>query len=268
LAERKGVSAMAYSMRLVKQFKNEFDQSIVKDLQSKKDRFPDCEKLIDKWNSLHVQEQSLPQDLKTLLEIANHISVANVLLEEPRAYCELMEYEVPLPGGQEKIDFRLHYKESQINCDVKTIQPEPKNEWEAYKAFMQKEYMPELIDPTPEEEEKRRIMYMPRALMVDYTVEFENKMALLEKKPGLIFVLTFCGDGYDWDSRLLADFAEFYLKGVHNLDDPYAKIGAEYLEKNKIIFKKNIDYFGYHERQKNNIKYKWYDPSIRRKPGK
>jgi hypothetical protein len=105
LAERKGVSAMAYSMRLVKQFKNEFDQSIVKDLQSKKDRFPDCEKLIDKWNSLHVQEQSLPQDLKTLLEIANHISVANVLLEEPRAYCELMEYEVPLPGGQEKMIF-------------------------------------------------------------------------------------------------------------------------------------------------------------------
>lgn len=259
---------MAYSMRLIKKFKNEYDQSIVKALISKKSQFPGYDKLIAKWDELHVQEQSLPQDLKALLEIANHISVANVLLNEPRAYCELMEYEVPLPGGQEKMDFRLHYKDSQVNCDVKTIQPEPKNRWEAYKAFMQKEYLPEPIESTPEEEEKRRIMYRPRALMVDYTVEFENKLTLMEKKPGIIYVLTFCGDGYDWDSRLLADFAEFYLRGVHNTDDPYAQIGAEYLQKNKIVFKKSIDYFAYHERQKHNFEYKWYDPNIRRKPEK
>lgn len=259
---------MSYSLRLVKQFKNEYDKTLVEALKNKKDRFPGYQELIDKWDNLRVQEKNLPQDLKALLEIANHISVANVLLDEPRARCELMEYDVPLPQGTEHIDFRLHYKDFMIYCDVRTIQPEPKNSWEAYKAFMQKEYLPEPIEETPEEEEKRRIMYRPRALMVDYTVEYENKIALLEETSNLLFVLTFCGDGHDWDSRLLGDFAEYYLTGVHNTDDPYAKIGAEYLESKKIVFKKNINYFGYHERQKNNIEYKWYDPNIRRRKRK
>ena len=74
---------MSYSLRLVKQFKNEYDQTLIEALKSKKDRFPGYQELIDKWENLRVQEKNLPQDLKALLEVANHISVANVLLDEP-----------------------------------------------------------------------------------------------------------------------------------------------------------------------------------------
>ncbi|HNX29661.1 MAG TPA: hypothetical protein PKN87_09685 [Syntrophomonadaceae bacterium] len=255
---------MAYSMRLIKKFKKEYDESVVQALISKKSRFPGYEKLISKWDRLQVQEKSLTQDLRIMLEIANHISVANVLLDESRAYCELLEYEVPLADGTKAIDFLAHYDKMQTYCDVRTIQPEPINNWEAYKAFMQKEYLPEKVEAVSEEE-MQLIKYRPRALMVEYAAEYENKIALLGKPQATIFVLTFCGDGYDWDSRLLADFADFYLTGRHNPDDPFAKTGDEYLQKNKIIFNKTINYFGYHERQKNNIDYKLFNPNIRRK---
>ena len=83
---------------------------------------------------------------------------------------------------------------------------------------------------------------------MEYTREFESRLAVAgETEPGR-GVLIFCGNGLDWHVSELEDFADFYRTGHHRPDDPFGKMEAEAIKQEEIEFLRNIAAFGFVKR--------------------
>jgi hypothetical protein len=88
-------------------------------------------------------------------------------------------------------------------------------------------------------------VFASRAHFLDYTREFETRLAAAKAiKPGP-GVLVFCGTGFAWHQSNLEDFADFYLTGVHRGDDAFALMEQHAIKQKKIKLLRNIDHFAY-----------------------
>lgn len=88
-------------------------------------------------------------------------------------------------------------------------------------------------------------LFRSRAHFLDYTREFETRLAAAKAiKPGP-GVLVFCGTGFTWRKTDLEDFADFYLDGVHRAADVFAKMEEHDIKKKNIKLQRNIDHFAW-----------------------
>jgi hypothetical protein len=83
-----------------------------------------------------------------------------------------------------------------------------------------------------------------RARFLDYSLDFEKRLAEakgVKPGPGL---LVFCGNGVRWHRSNLEDFADFYHAGKHRRDDPFAKMEDHHVREKGIEILRNVDNFG------------------------
>jgi hypothetical protein len=229
--------------------------------------FPTYTKLTSQWASLEFRKCNMEQDLRRLMELCNEISIANIILSDQIAQCRLLEYEIPLSNGGTTIDYLIHYDSYRLFCDVKTIHPQSIDSWESYVKFVDKDYFPEKVTVDLQKEymggEIWHDMSASRSHMLDYSIEYEKKISKCGDYTKTLFMLTFCGNGYDWSLDELEDFADFYHTGVHNSDDPFAKAEFFNMQQKGIRLERNINYFCYHERPNSDIHYTNFIPDVR-----
>jgi hypothetical protein len=86
--------------------------------------------------------------------------------------------------------------------------------------------------------------FASRSRFLEYTLDFETRLAAAKKirpGPGL---LVFCGNGVRWHRSNLEDFADSYHAGKHRQDDPFALMEKHHIETEKLQILRNVDNFG------------------------
>jgi hypothetical protein len=96
--------------------------------------------------------------------------------------------------------------------------------------------------------------FAARGKFLDYTVEFESRLAQAVKATPGRGALVFCGNGFAWHLSELEDFAQFYHTGRHRTDDPFAAMETHGLAKKEIKLLRNIDAFGYMKRSHDGVR--------------
>src|SRR5260370_37794785 len=85
--------------------------------------------------------------------------------------------------------------------------------------------------------------FASRSRFLEYTMDFETRLAAAKAirfGPG---ILVFCGNGVRWHRSNLEDFADFYHAGKHRQDDPFALMEKHEMERKGIKLLNNIDHF-------------------------
>ncbi len=189
-----------------------------------------------------------------VIERVNELAVACIILNDPSlASCKVL-YEPQIAADDRRIDFVVPAAEGgNLYIEVKTVRPtagDSAEDWQKYEA--RKKYHPENVRYLVCKSWLGAAIYgnsfSARSKFMEYTRDFEARLAEAHKvKPGRGF-LVFCGSGMEWRHSELEDFADFYLTGRHRQDDPFAKMEAEALTKGRIALKRNIAAFGFVKR--------------------
>lgn len=220
-------------------------------------RFLNREKLLDKY----ISENS-PQ-------LINELILANLILNNKDFVCKQLLYE-PNPdsskGSIKTIDFSFEITNGDaVYCDVKTIKPEIKDSWEKFES--DQKYFPKNVKVGLDKEwlggEIYHCMRNTRASMLQYTIEFEEKIDAYNKPIKAHYVLICCGNGFHWHLDELEDFADFYLTGRHNPGDQFCDMEKYYMQSKNIVFQKTINRFAYFERKEYEIEYRKFVCPVR-----
>jgi hypothetical protein len=121
----------------------------------------------------------------------------------------------------------------------KTVRPKTADTEEAWQKFIaRKEYHPNNVHFVVEKEWMGGAIYgnvfASRAHFLEYTIDFEQRLAAAKAIRRGYGVLIFCGTGFAWHQSNLEDFADFYLTGVHRDDDALALMEQHHIERKKI----------------------------------
>lgn len=188
-------------------------------------------------------------DDRQITERVNELAVAKVLLDD-KTITGPITYEPDfLPDGR-KIDFVVDRGRDNLYVEVKTVRPRTADTEAAWQRFLEREKRhPENVNFIVEKEWMGGAIYgnvfASRAHFLDYTREFETRLAAakaINPGPG---VLVFCGTGFAWHRSNLEDFVDFYLDGVHRGDDAFALMEQHNIEQKKIRLLRNIDHFAW-----------------------
>jgi len=188
-------------------------------------------------------------DDRQITERVNEMAVAKVLLDD-KTITGPITYEPDfLPDGR-KIDFVVDRGEDSLYVEVKTVRPRTTDTDEAWEKFLKREkHHPGNVNVILERDWMGGAIYgnlfASRSHFLDYTRDFETRLAAAKAiKPGP-GVLVFCGTGFAWHKSNLEDFADFYLDGVHRNDDAFALMEQHSMKQEKIELLRNIDHFAW-----------------------
>jgi hypothetical protein len=189
-----------------------------------------------------------------VVEKVNELAVAGILLDDPSLADRPIHYEPEITADGRRIDFVVSEVEAgNLYVEVKTVHPRTQDtdeNWNKVESrqkhhqagvhyIVQKEWMGATLYGNS---------FAARGKFLDYTREFEPRLAgANEIAPGR-GVLVFCGNGFAWDLSELEDFADFYHTGRHRSDDPFAKMEAHSLTEERIELRRNIASLGYVKR--------------------
>jgi large subunit ribosomal protein L30 len=188
-------------------------------------------------------------DDRQITERVNELAVAKVLLDDETITGQITYEPDFLPDGR-KIDFVVDRGDDNLYVEVKTVRPRTADTEDAWQKFIaRREHHPDNVNFIVEKEWMGGAIYgnvfASRAHFLDYTREFETRLAAAKAiKPGP-GVLVFCGTGFAWHLSNLEDFADFYLSGVHRGDDAFALMEQHTIKQKKIKLLRNIDHFGH-----------------------
>jgi hypothetical protein len=207
--------------------------------------------------------------LPALIERVNEMAVARILINDPTFAPGKILYEPRIAVDDRRIDFVVREAEGgSLYIEVKTVRPtanDSEDNWEKYET--RKERHTEHVTYHVEKRWMGTTIYgnsfSARSKFMEYTLDFETRLAEADKvQPGR-GMLVFCGGGLEWHLSELKDFADFYLTGRHRLDDPFAKMEADHLRKGNIELKRNIAAFGFMKRPMNCITEEEWIPDVR-----
>jgi large subunit ribosomal protein L30 len=191
-------------------------------------------------------------DDRQITERVNELAVAKVLLDDPTITGTITYEPDFLPDGR-KIDFVVDRGSDNLYVEVKTVRPRTADSDEAWRKFLDREkHHPKNVNVILQKAWMGGAIYgnlfASRAHFLEYTREFEERLAAAKAiKPGP-GVLVFCGTGFAWHRSNLEDFADFYLDGVHRGDDAFALMEQHHIEQKKIQLQRNIDHFAWMRR--------------------
>ncbi|MCH8203419.1 MAG: hypothetical protein IH996_09980 [Proteobacteria bacterium] len=189
---------------------------------------------------------------RQLTECVNELAVAKALIEDQYVAGPIC-YEPGILPDDRKIDFVVTLGGERAYFEVKTVQPQTEDTEKTWRSHLRRrEYYPKNVHLHVEKEWLGGMLagkrFTARSRFMEYTLEFESRLAAAKNsKPGL-GILVFCGNGFDWHYDELEDFVDFYRIGAHRQDDPFALMEKHDIEERGLQLLRNIDHFAYLER--------------------
>jgi hypothetical protein len=186
---------------------------------------------------------------RALGERVNEMAVAKVLAED-KGLTRAITYEPALLPDGRKIDFVAERAEDNAYVEVKTVHPDIADTEEAWNRYEERR---KLHPPQANFVVKKDWMggrlygntFASRSRFLEYSLEFETRLASAKQiKPGPA-LLVFCGNGVRWHSSDLEDFVDYYHAKKHRQDDPFANMESHHIVQEKINLLRNIDNFAY-----------------------
>jgi hypothetical protein len=199
-------------------------------------RLKGAESCLDRFRSSvsRLRQQPNLAALAAVDECHNELCILQELLEQQDHPFSLVEYEPPLPNGDQRIDFRATSDVATWFVEVKTIHPELKDRWEQYEHVIQSGQVTDNVTIHFERQwmggELWHNKFSARAKMLEHALELEDRITaagLTASRDG--FVLALFSDGFAWHEDELEDFVAFYRTGRHRADDGLAKMEAHEL---------------------------------------
>ncbi len=181
------------------------------------------------------------------------MAVAKVLLVD-QAMPWPITYEPDLLPDGRKIDFVVDRGADNLYIEVKTVRPRAADTDAAWQKFLaRRQRHPKHVNVIVEKDWMGGAIYgnvfASRSHFLDYTMDFEERLATAKAvKPGH-GILIFCGTGFAWHKSNLEDFADFYLTGTHRGDDPFALMEQHHIKEEKIKLRRNIGHFAFLRRR-------------------
>ena len=232
-------------------------------------------KRIDRGNVLWAQfEEAVAAcrsdpngDDRRISERVNELALAKVLLDD-KTITGSIAYEPDLIPDGRKIDFVIDRGDDNLYVEVKTVRPRTADTDEAWHKYLEREqHHPDNVKFIVEKDWMGGAIYgntfASRAHFLEYTMEFETRLAAaraIKQGPG---VLVFCGTGFAWHRSNLEDFADFYFTGVHRGDDPFGPMEQHHIEKKRLELLRNIDHFGWLRRHIEKPQLEEFHPRVR-----
>jgi hypothetical protein len=211
-------------------------------------RFLNCGKLFSCFQE-KVSAWRKNGDLKQVIDFGNELAAASCLLE-PMATDARLEYEPAMIGTDKKIDFRRKTAAGTEWFEVKTVAPLWTDDEPGWERFLK------LALDFPEKAElivnKKWCgsavsgqAIKARWSFINYTVNTEERAALIPRDQQGPLRLILCSNGFDWHDDELEDFADFYQTGKPRTDDWMANATARYMAERNIVFARSLVGFCY-----------------------
>lgn len=209
------------------------------------------------WDLFEGAAQACEADAKSgerrLAECINELAVAKFLAEDKGLEGSIIYEPNLLPDGR-KIDFVADRGRDNAYIEVKTVHPDIADGEAAWENYLKRRKLhPENANFVVKKDWMGGRLYgntfASRSHFLEYTLDFETRLAVAKKirsGPGL---LVFCGNGVRWHRSNLEDFADFYHAGKHRQDDPFALMEKHHIETEKLQILRNVDNFGCVRRQ-------------------
>ena len=190
------------------------------------------------WDLFESAVEACRLDGKTaerqLAERINELAVAKILAEDTGLRKSIAYEPDLLPDGR-KIDFVADRGRDNAYIEVKTVHPDIADNEAAWDHYIKRR---KLHPPNANFIVKKDWMggklygntFASRSRFLEYTLDFEARLAAaksIRAGPGL---LVFCGNGVRWHASDLEDFADFYHAGKHRQDDPFALMEQHHIE--------------------------------------
>lgn len=176
--------------------------------------------------------------------------VAGALLVNESPRFVRLDYEPPLEGCRQSIDFRATAEKGLTwFVDVKTIQPKSIDRWDQFEKANEEQWFPNNVKVMLSKDrlggELSHSMFAARSRMLDYTLELEKKITdgNFADRENTSFILALCGSGLHWRETHFEDFAEFYRTKVHRPDDAFSKMELNEVREKTIVLTRTITRF-------------------------
>ena len=185
---------------------------------------------------------------RQLAERINELAMARVLADDKGLRGPITYEPNLLPSGR-RIDFVADRLRDNVYIEVKTVHPETADTEAAWDNYVKRRKLhPANADFVVHKDWMGGKLYgnsfASRSRFLEYTMDFESRLAEAKKVkdgPGL---LVFCGNGVRWHRSNLEDFADYYHAGKHRQDDPFALMEKHHIETEKLQPLRNVDNFG------------------------
>lgn len=140
-------------------------------------------------------------DDRTITERINELAVAKLLIDDPTVTGPIT-YEPELSDGR-RIDFVIDRGADNLYVEVKTVRPRTADTDHAWQKFLERsQHHPENVNFIVEKEWMGGAIYgnvfASRAHFLDYSLEFENRLATAKADKNGPGCLIFCGTGFAW----------------------------------------------------------------------
>jgi hypothetical protein len=204
------------------------------------------------WDLFERAAEACRSDAKgserQLAERINELAIARLLAND-KGLRGLISYEPNLLPSGRKIDFVADRLRDNLYIEVKTVHPETadtEKSWEDY--VRRRKLHPEHADFVVHKDWMGGKLYgntfASRSRFLEYTLDFEPRLADAKKVRDGVGLLVFCGNGVRWHRSNLEDFADYYHAGKHRQDDPFALMEKHHIETEKLRLLRNVDNFG------------------------
>jgi len=234
----------------VERYAAEVERAFGPQFKEASDRFKEGQVLLDRFGTaIQAVLENGRSVFPVVDEAHNELCIAGALLANKGPRFVRREYEPPLAGSAQTIDFRATGDDGLIAyIDVKTIKPMGKDRWDHYQQILARSLFPPNVQVVVKKEwlggEIWHSAFAARDRMLEYTLEMESKVARAQLAGDkTLFILALCGEGFHWHEDRLEDFVSFYRSGAHRPDDPFAKMEAHDMSAKRISLKKNISRF-------------------------
>jgi hypothetical protein len=185
---------------------------------------------------------------RQLGERINELAVAKLLADDTGLAGPITYEPNILPSGR-KIDFVADRVRDNLYIEVKTVHPETVDSEAAWENYIRRRKLhPNNADFVTHKDWMGGKLYgdtfASRSHFLQYTMDFEKRLAeakQVKDGPGL---LVFCGNGMRWHRSNLEDFADYYHAKKHRQDDPFALMEKHHIETEKLQVMHNVDNFG------------------------
>lgn len=270
---------MIISQDWLKSYIRDVENGLCQKLASQGERFSSYDDLLRKFRIpstqiIDEQYQSAGdlqqwQMFKKLIENHNELCVAyHILFQQKDSRFVNLEYEPKTQSTSKRIDFRATTDaDISIWIEVKTIHPDnrwlraqgqrdkenelEKRDWEQYQRWQQ--YFPPMASLVISRDADGPDIWhdktAARTHMLEYALEFEERIAELSIDTKNKFILTFVGNGFDWRLDELEDFVAFYKIGKHLPGDVLQDIEAHDIKVKNIALARSINRFAYFQRR-------------------
>jgi hypothetical protein len=205
----------------------------------------------------------------TVYERINELAIADILLVDQSLLPCRIHYEPPIASDGRRIDFVVpNAAGGTLYIEVKTVRPtqgDTEQNWQRYEKrrklhtantdyLVAREYLGAEIYSDS---------FASRSKFMEYTRDFESRLADASRvQPGR-GVLAFCGTEMEWNRSELEDFADFYRNGRHRQDDPFAAMEAASLRAVGEPLQRNIAAFCFLKRPMDRTTGKKWIPNVR-----